>query len=379
MTTLYMAWRGVDDDQNLYWGVSFDGKWWSPQIQLSDRASADAPALAAFQGKLFMVWRGAGEYNLWWSTYDGNADFKWSDQQQLTDRGSVEGPSLAVFKDNLFMAWRGIPGDQNLYWAMHDENDPRKWTDQHQISQSASFDVPALGVFQDALFMAWRGVEGDENLYWTTYNENTGMWNNQSPPLTDRGSTEGPALVEFQGKFYMVWKGVRGIDEDDRRLFWAAFDPNDPRQWTNENIMQGPTSGQSGSVIIGSVHRPTLTVFQDSIYVAGSGPSIAGEPGLPDTGEGVDSPGHPKAPPPPKGLFYTTFDGSVPGVPILFTNRASEQTVAQAVYADIPFSLRSLLTKHNFDPSKGLRAFEAAFSPGISRTTPIPLRSFVGF
>ena len=284
MSTLYMAWRGVEDDQNLYWSVSFDGKWWSPQIQLSDRASADAPALAAFQGKLFMAWRGAGEYNLWWSTYDGNGDLKWSDQQQLTDRGSVEGPTLAVFEDKLFMAWRGVPGDQNLYWATYDENDPRKWTDQHQLTQSASYDVPALGIFQDRLFMAWRGVEGDQNLYWTTYNEDAvSKWTNQSS-LKDRGSTEGPALAAFEGRLYMVWKGVSGIDEDDQRLYWATYDQNDPRQWTNENLMQGVSADQSGSVVLGSVHRPSLTAFQNDIFVGGAGFNILTVEGLPDTG-----------------------------------------------------------------------------------------------
>ena len=167
-----------------------------------------------------------------------------------------------------------------------DENDPRKWTDQHQISQSASFDVPALGVFQDTLFMAWRGVEGDENLYWTSYNENTGMWNNQSPPLTDRGSTEGPALVEFQGNFYMVWKGVSGIDEDDRRLFWATFDPNDPHQWTNENIIcRASPAPLSSDRCIDRRSRS----FKTASTLPAPDPSIAGSPGLPDTGEGVDS------------------------------------------------------------------------------------------
>jgi hypothetical protein len=59
MATLYMAWRGVDDDEDLWWAVSHDGKVWSRQLPLSDRASFNAPALAAYQNKLFMAWRGA--------------------------------------------------------------------------------------------------------------------------------------------------------------------------------------------------------------------------------------------------------------------------------------------------------------------------------
>jgi hypothetical protein len=73
-----MAWRGVDDDTNLYWAVSFDGKWWSPQQRLNDRASTDAPALAVYQDKLYMAWRGVRHDNLWWASYDSNRDLKWS-------------------------------------------------------------------------------------------------------------------------------------------------------------------------------------------------------------------------------------------------------------------------------------------------------------
>jgi hypothetical protein len=71
-----MAWRGVDNDELLYWAVTFDGKSWSPQQVLSDRSSFSAPALAVFKDKLFMAWRGDGDDNLWWATYDGNAELE---------------------------------------------------------------------------------------------------------------------------------------------------------------------------------------------------------------------------------------------------------------------------------------------------------------
>jgi hypothetical protein len=400
-----MAWRGVDDDQNLYWGVSFDGKWWSPQQRLNDRASTDAPALAVYRDKLYMAWRGAGDDNLWWASYDGNPDLKWSDQIPLTDKGSVEGPTLAVFQDKLFMAWRGVSGDQGLYWATYDGNPDLKWSDQQTPGDRGSFDVPALAVFQDNLFMAWRGIEGDENLWWATYDENDHRkWTDQHP-LTDRGSTEGPALAAFQDKLYMVWKGVSGIDEDDERLFWATYDQSNPRKWTDQNIMERVSADQSGIVVLGSLHRPALAVFQNSTFVAGAGYNIVSSTGVADTGnsdslqpgenpdpngpplpQGPDpSPDHPPPAPPPKGIFYTIFGGNPPTLPIItlpiivFTDRASERTVAQAVYFDIPLSLRNLMSKHGFDPARGLKEFIKDTAPALSDMSPLPLRALVGF
>jgi hypothetical protein len=398
MPTLYMAWRGVDDDQNLYWAVSFDGRWWSPELQLSDRASSDAPALAVFQDKLFMAWRGVTQDDtLWWATYDGNANLQWSDQHQLADRGSVEGPALAVFQNKLFMAWRGVSGDQGLYWATYDGNSALQWTSQSRLSGS-SFDVPALASFQGQLFIAWRGVEGDEDLYWTTYDGNPDLQGSQLQQnrLSDRGSTEGPALVAFQNKLYMVWKGVQGIDEDDQRLYWATYDANDPRGWTDQNVMEGPAADQSGTVAVGSVHRPALAVFGNDIVVAGAGLSISSIFGLPDTGNSDslrpgpnpngpplpqgpdDGTDQPPPPPPPKGIFYTTFDGNSPTLPItLFTDRASNAPVAQTVYLNIPLSLRNVMLKHGFDPSKGLQQFSSVIDP--ARMRPVPMRPLVGF
>jgi len=400
MATLYMAWRGVDDDQDLWWAVSHDGKRWSRQLPLTDRASIDAPALAAFQNKLFMAWRGAGDDdNLWWATYDGNADLKWSDQQQLTDRASTEGPALAVFQNKLYMAWRGFGGvvsDESLYWATYDENDPRnrKWTDQHPLGR-ASFDVPALAAFQDKLFMAWRGVEGDENLYWGTYDGNPDLnWSTQNPPLTDRASTVGPALAVFQNKLYMVWKGAQGIDENDERLFWATYDENDPRKWTDQSKMERATADQTGTVVFGSVHRPSLAVFLNSISVAGAGFNTVTSTGAPDPGNaenlnpvGPDGGAGPLDPPDddggsnppplePKGLFYFNFDGEIPSLPILlFPDRASEKSVTQAVYADIPISMKKVMLRHGFDPSKGFKEFIREFNLVSSVT----LRPLVGF
>ncbi|MQY27306.1 sialidase family protein [Nocardia aurantia] len=91
--TLHMAWRRAGDD-HLGWST-FNGETWSPEIVLTDRRSAAAPALAQTDsGKVAMVWAGAtGDNRLWWSVFDGN---HWSEQQPFPDRWSNRGHPAAL-------------------------------------------------------------------------------------------------------------------------------------------------------------------------------------------------------------------------------------------------------------------------------------------
>ena len=175
----------------------------------------------------------------------------------------------------------------------------------------------------------------------------------------------------------MVWRGIGGA-ESDERLYWATYDENNPRKWTDQSVMTRTAADQTGVVVFGSVQRPSLAVFQNSIFVAGAGFSTAGSTGAPETGNAdPDDPGG-STPPPvePKGLFYFNFDGEIPGLPILvFPDRASEAPVTQAVYSDIPVSLRNVMLRHGFDPAKGFKEFIREFN--LFRS--ITLRSLVGF
>ena len=160
--------------------------------------------------------------------------------------------------------------------------------------------------------------------------------------------------------------------------------------------METTTADQTGIVVVGSVQRPSLAVFQNSIFVAGVGPNTATTLGAPQTGDAetlwsrdpdtgeispegqVDDAG-PLGPPPPlepKGIFYFNFDGQVPSLPILlFPDRASETPVTQAVYADVPVSLKDVMLRHGFDPSKGVNEFIREFK----LIWAIPLRALLGF
>jgi hypothetical protein len=88
---------------------------WLPPQPLQ-QWSTDGPALAAFNGRLYMAWMGSGgDLDLWWSSSDG---YTWTPQQRMPNSmRSSDSPSLAAYNDRLYAAWRGTNSDYTLYWS----------------------------------------------------------------------------------------------------------------------------------------------------------------------------------------------------------------------------------------------------------------------
>jgi hypothetical protein len=78
--------------------------------------SSVGPSLAVFNRRLYMAWKGSdGDQRIWWSNFDGN---HWAAQQSVPApvATSVK-PSLAVFNGRLDMAWKGSDGDERIWWS----------------------------------------------------------------------------------------------------------------------------------------------------------------------------------------------------------------------------------------------------------------------
>lgn len=108
---LFMNWRGSGVDETLH-ESSFTGPTDAPPfadaVPILGTGSIAGPALATFDGSRFMAWRGVIEdEHLYFATNDGSG---WRTQIQLPDRGSGNGPTLATFQGQLIMAWRGCGG-----------------------------------------------------------------------------------------------------------------------------------------------------------------------------------------------------------------------------------------------------------------------------
>lgn len=167
---LYMVYRGKESD--TLWYCTFDGEKWSSQYNLTEvngAQSSDAPALAEYDGKLYMVYRGkSGSNNLWYCYHDGQ---KWFGQTEITQEGRrTTGPQtservgLAAFDKKLYMVYRGK--DSSNMWSC--SFDGSKWernetsiTEQNSAKTSKA---PALAVLGKNLYAVYRG-EGSDRVY----------------------------------------------------------------------------------------------------------------------------------------------------------------------------------------------------------------------
>jgi Bacterial tandem repeat domain 1 len=262
-----MAWRGIqgdaDSDQTLYYAFN-DGSGWTAQVPLTDRGSAVGPSIAMFRGELHMAWRGiSDDQGLWWSRYPHTGrNAPWSDPLLLTDRASSRGPSLAAYGGLLFMAWRGVIGDEHLYWSTFDGN---SWSPQHPIVGPVSGDAPWLVPFGPDLFLMWRGGnfldESDLVIYYSKYLG--GMnWSPQTPLVNDArhaiGTESRAGIAAFNNTLFIASVGNAtsapqggggGGDNpppvgSDPRIFIETFD---------------------GSTAVGHVLTPQQTDYQPAL------------------------------------------------------------------------------------------------------------------
>jgi hypothetical protein len=79
--------------------------------------SDGAPAMAAQGGSVFAAWRGVpGDQGLYFTQLrkEGGAPV-WSAQSNIPGVGSSDGPAIAYFQNRLYLAWKGIEGDSGIY------------------------------------------------------------------------------------------------------------------------------------------------------------------------------------------------------------------------------------------------------------------------
>jgi hypothetical protein len=204
---LFVACRGYLPDSNIHWS-SFDGTAWDTtglnglSGTNTNFGTANAPTIATYQGPLdakpllYMAWRGADDdERIWWATF---GDGVWSDQQPHAGTATSNGPAMAVFQNQLYMVWNGHAGDPSIWFTSFD-GEHRRWRDpQQQVSGVATNESPAVTVFQDLLYMAWSGL-GNPNIYWTFFDgQNWATFPDGSrQQVTDAVTASGPALVAF--------------------------------------------------------------------------------------------------------------------------------------------------------------------------------------
>ena len=242
---LYMAWKGIEHDQRI-WFSSFNGAAWAPQQFVGGVATSCGVSLAAFNGKLYMAWKGMdADEGIYFSSFDGSS---WAPQQNVPGIATSTGPSLAVFNGRLFMAWKGMVSDQRLWYSNFDGS---HWAPQQFISGVASSVGPMLAVFQGSLHAIWKGMDEDQALWYSNFNGTAWAAQKQVPGVA---SSEGASIAVYNNRLYAAWKGM----SDDERIWTSSFDGT---SWVAQAVVAG----------VGTSVGPSLTVFNNRLYMTWKG------------------------------------------------------------------------------------------------------------
>jgi hypothetical protein len=214
---LFMAWKGVSGDANIYWATNVDQEGWSPQQRINGVGTSSRPAVVEFNNQMVMAWKGvSGDAGIYWSRLSGNS---WSPQARIAGRGTSHGPALVAFNGQLHMYWKGIQDDDNVYHAVLVDPANGIWGPQDRVAyidagNLASGETPiAIGtsdspfatVRGDEIILAWKGIPGDDDLWFSRFSngEYSGQMN-----VPNVGSAAGPAIVNFGGRLVLGWRGI---------------------------------------------------------------------------------------------------------------------------------------------------------------------------
>lgn len=233
-TGVMMAWKGVEDDQGLYW-TRMLGAAWERQRNVPGVGSSAAPALAQLDGRrVLMAWKGIhDDQGIYWSIYDGAERWYPRDdpnvhQENVHGVGTTDSPALVVFDGLLYMFWKGIEGDATVWWSSIDFAHDPIWKPQRRVEyfeyETTGGSPLAIGttggvsatVRGDRILLAWKGVEGDSCIYFSRFQD--GEFSGQIQ-LSDFGTSVGPSVVQANGRTYMAWKGVEG----DSVIYWSVL------------------------------------------------------------------------------------------------------------------------------------------------------------
>lgn len=258
---LYMTYRG-DNHSDIY-QATFDGRSWAGNKRLKDISSIDpdtakSPALAVYNGKVYMAYRGEEKKDIYLATFDGNS---WAGNKKISEISAIspktsESPALAVYNGKLYMAYRG-DDHADIYLATFDGN---AWSGDKKISEISSIhpktsESPALAVFGGKLYMAYRG-DDKTNIYISVFDGHTWSGDKKISDLSaiDPETKTGVALVASDKQLLLFYRG-----DEHTNIYVTMFNGD---TWSgNERISEMASIDPETATV------PAAALFNGTVYI----------------------------------------------------------------------------------------------------------------
>ncbi|KAK5995967.1 hypothetical protein PT974_04387 [Cladobotryum mycophilum] len=237
---LYVFWSNATRDgiQYTVWnGQRFEGIFDIGVLAGQGVALADHtnPAVASFEGKLHVFWNGVGRDGIYFTTSNGNND--WLKQQNCSSIvggiGILQGtsPALAVFDGAMYVFYQGSGKDGTWYFTRSGNSWSSIVSIQKRIGGNGMLVDTSPAAFAltatDRLVLLWTGA-GKDGVWYSQFGDN--KWYGQQSILKAIKSQGLPsksncAAVEFLGEPYVFWVGLEtGLWYTTRKVYDLAKD-----------------------------------------------------------------------------------------------------------------------------------------------------------
>lgn len=245
---LYVFYKGSGDDSRIYvakpeGGNILAGEFWNAQPLNPAINTSTSPGAAVHNNTLYMLYKGAGTDSGVYIAKSSNGNVSdgnsWSASRLNPAINTSAAPAVTAFNGILYMLYKGPGGDANIYIARStggDVSDGSTWNASRLNPGINTSDAPGVVVYNGALYMFYKGFGGDANIYiarstggdimdgaaWTFTRLNPGI-----------NTTGTPKPVVIGNSLYLFYKGMEGN-------IWIAqpqgTDVFDGNAWTWERL-----------------------------------------------------------------------------------------------------------------------------------------------
>lgn len=254
---------------------------WSPvDAIINGQMTQGSPAMAMFNGTLYMIHHGFSSDNtLWVSTWNPTEQI-WNANVQILDADgntiSCTGmPALVVFNNTLYCMCNNNNANVNAYQLQSTSTNGVNWSNVFALDASIGAS-PACIVYQNLLFLFYKS-NGKGSL---SYNElmfktmdADGNWTTEIPVPGATGTSKDPGrgtcgavgLAIFDNQIYIAHEGTTIADNGNGKIYLQTYDGTN---WS-DTVQLNSANGTSGC--------PSLATFGGMLncFHEGSGQSGA--------------------------------------------------------------------------------------------------------
>src|SRR5262249_1935170 len=153
--TLFTAWHDTSSPSSVQAG-RFDGPndWaWFGAVPGAISDAAPTGATMANPGHFLLAWKAAGGTSIHCPVFHS---LHWAAASVVPDTHTSHSPALARFDNKMHLVWKGPSGDHKVYHATYDGV---TWSAVKVISGVATTSQPALATYGGRLVLAFKGKE----------------------------------------------------------------------------------------------------------------------------------------------------------------------------------------------------------------------------